>query len=125
MSIFKDIKIICAYSGLGSDQFVKIAGQNVPRSFIRWLITMLSIVIIMLESVLCVKFLISNDLSNFLMSGAIMMLFLPILPIYISLVMKTKKIDELFSCLENVIKKSNANLLLKMPCLDIWAWSMV
>lgn len=119
MSIFRDIKIILAYSGLGSDQFVQIAGQNIPRSFIRFLITLLAIVIIILESVLGIKFLRSYDLGSCLMSLALMALFLPILPIYISLVMNTKQIDELFSSLEKVIKRRKANFLLKVPYLVI------
>lgn len=104
MNVFNETKTRLAHLGLGTNQFTRIAGKNIPRLFIRVFIILSSILLCLSEIVL---FTLNDNLNHRLLSVAIFLGMLPIPPIYISLVSKTNQIDELFSYLENVINSSN------------------
>lgn len=108
MSIFKENETSFIYWGLGTDQFVQIAGRNVPRSLIRFYIVLFSSLICVWEAVLGLMFLRSS-LVDCLSSFVCLLGFFPVITIYLSLIMQTNEINELFSYLEDVINTSNAD----------------
>lgn len=106
MSIFKEIKTSFIFCGLGTEQFAQIAGRNVPRSFIRFYIILFSTLVCAWEAVLGFKYL-SFSVVDSLSSFVCLLGFFPVITIYISLIVKTKEINNLFSYLEEVINTSN------------------
>lgn len=110
MSIFKETKKIFAYSGLGTDQFIQIVGTNIPRVFIRLCVVLLPMLCCVVDGVVCIK-LISYRLVDGLKPFGVMVSFLPVTPIYFSLMMKTNEINDLLDYLQKVINTSNSYIL--------------
>lgn len=107
MSIFKENRITFIHAGLGTGRFARIAGRNIPRSLIRVYIILFSTLMCVWEAVLGFKF-INTNLVDCLSSFVCLLGFLPVITIYLSLIMKTNEINELFSYLENLVDSSNA-----------------
>lgn len=106
MDIFKENETTFIHAGLGIEQFAQIAGRNIPRSLIRFSILLFSTIISVWEIVLGLKF-VRSSVVDCLSSLVCLLGFLPVVTIYISLIMKTSEINELFSYLENVVNTSN------------------
>lgn len=112
MNIFNETKTRLAFLGLGTNQFIRIAGQNIPRLFIHLFFILYPILFYSLESIVFIK--LKDNLNDRFSTISMIVACFPITPIYISLVLKTNEIDELFSYMENVINTSNANLFKKL-----------
>lgn len=107
MKILNEAEQVLIGSGLGTANFVKIAGIKVPRVLVRLVIFSLPILCCVLEGVVCVKF-IKYSVAACLWPFSVILTFSSIALIYGSLVIKSNEITELFAYLENVINKSNA-----------------
>lgn len=114
MKILNEAEIVLIGSGLGTANFVKIAGIKIPRLLVRLIIFSLPILCCILEAVVCVKF-IRYSVAACLWPFSVILTFSSIALIYGSLVIKSKEINDLFTYLENVINTSNAFAL---PLID-------
>lgn len=109
MNIFNEIETRLGDLGLGTNQFTRIAGKNIPRLVIRLIITLSAILLCLSEVALYI--LKDNNLSDRLMLIGVIVAYFPVTLIYVSLVSNTNHINNLFSYLENAIHTSNAQLI--------------
>lgn len=109
MKFFNETKTRLAFLGLGTNQFIRIAGKNIPRTFVRLILILFPLIFYILEVALCIK--LSDNIKDGFLPIAVTVACFPATPIYISLVLKTNEIDEVFIYLENVFNTSNAKLI--------------
>lgn len=108
MQILSEIEIILKKAGLGTGPFVRIAGQYVPRSFVRISIFSFPMLCGVLESILCIRN-YTISLTACFWSFSIILSFVSVAMIYARLMMKAGQINELFSFMEDVINTSNVS----------------
>lgn len=109
MSFFNEIKETFTYSGLGTHELVRMAGKDIPRSLIQLYLILFLTLVCILEGFLFIKFL-SSSLMYSLLSFGILLTYLSAIVIYISLILKSKKIIRLLDYLESVLNTSNVKL---------------
>lgn len=104
MCIFTDTKTILINCGLGTDQFVQIAGTKIPRALIRLSVFSFPLIVCVIEIILCIN---ADGIAAMLYSFSILLTCLSGVLIYASLTAKSNKIIELFDYLAVVFKTSN------------------
>lgn len=109
MQILNAIEKILINSGLGTDPTVRIAGQNVPRSLIRFSIFSFPMLCGVLESILCIRN-YTVSLTACFWSFSIILSFVSAGMIYARLVIKAGQINDLFNFMEDVINTSNVTI---------------
>lgn len=99
MQIFEERKKILTNTGLGTEQFLRIAKRNVPRLCIRGGIICVLVLCIIPESMICINNFETN-LTASLWALCLIIIYLSALIIFICLIIKTIDIKELFDYLE-------------------------
>lgn len=110
MGLFEYNKLCLAHAGFGTSRYIQIAGLKIPRLFIILATFSSSMLGCVLEGAVCMKFL-EYGLAEFLGPFGFLLSFSSVSLIYISLVVKSKEISELFDYLENVINASKCRIL--------------
>lgn len=124
MKTFRVIGKILAESGLGTDQYVSIAGRKIPRSLIRFCIFTFLFVGTILEVVICVHR-SADGYATILYPVSVVLTFLSGALIYASLLLKPTQIVELFNYLENAVNSSNSHLQLKWVVECDVSWNVL
>lgn len=105
MKFFQEIELILTNSGLGTNAFIRIAGNNIARSLLRWSIFAFPTLCSVLEAIICVNGLASGY-ASILYAVCLLLTFLSASLINSSLIINSDKIDELFAYLENMVSAS-------------------
>lgn len=109
MLIFKEAECIMAVSGLGTNKFVQIAGQHIPRLFVRLHILLFPILCSVMEIILCING-YANGFVTTLENLGFLLTYSSGILVYISLLAKSNAISAVFNYLESVINTSNLRL---------------
>lgn len=105
MKFFEESEKILLNVGLGTGQFVQVIGKDVPRLLLRFGISSALALCVSVECLFCIKYFAINLVGS-LWAFCLVIIFLSALIIFISLIFKTIRINELFDYLENVVKTS-------------------
>lgn len=103
--MLRESKQVLGYVGLGTDAFVRINGKLVRRICIRCGILAMLVLCVAFQCALCMQKNI-YDLHSILLPFVTALTCVSMILTYISLVLKTERIKELFDYVQHLIDKS-------------------